>query len=369
MTLLDQPVITIYDKAGQRLDWLRAPVSVKITARWWDNGTAELVVQAADPRVAMLRAPGARVQIELRGEHLLGGPVTGEAVDGPPAREWRFRVTDDAALMDRVMAWPSPDKSMTEQRTDTDQRTGRLESVVKSLIAANAPLTGIPVDVVTDKGRGPVVTLSARWQPLSEVVGGVLHANRMAVTARWRPETNRVEVDVAETRPYNIILSPETRTVTAYSLDLSAPTVTRAVVGDNNTTTVQQVVNTQAEDEWGPFLRGARFVNAANTDEASTNASEVLNDGNARSGMAISLSESGLVRYGGPNGLHVGDTATLNVAGTEITDIVREVTVDWSPGKPLTVTPAVGGWDDSPVFALAAAVRRVGAQLRRGLYR
>ena len=367
--LADPPILTIYDKTGRRLDHLRAPVAVKVTPRWWDTGTAEVTVQAADARAAMLRTPGARIQIDLRGEHLLGGPVTGWSVDGPPTQEWAFRVTDDADLLNRVMCWPSPDKPLDQQRPDPDQRTGKLESVVKSLIAANAPLTGIPVDIATDQGRGPQVTLTARWQPLGEVIGGALRAAGMAVVARWRPETNRVEVDVAETRPYNIELSPETRTVTQYSLDMDAPAATRVILGPAEGTVFQQAANSKAEEEWGPFLRGSRYASATNTDEATTAGTEALNDGNARSGMAISLSESGLVRYGGPNGLHVGDTATIRLGDTTITDVVREVTVEWAPGKPLTVTPAVGGWDSSPVFALADAVRRTAAQLRRGLNR
>lgn len=81
--------------------------------------------------------------------------------------------------------------------------------------------------------------------------------------------------------------------------------------------------------------------------------------------MSVALSETQYVRYGGPGGLLVGDRATLRIGDVSVTDVVREAVITWEPGIPLTIKPGVGAWDSSPAYALADAVRRMGATLRR----
>lgn len=83
MPVIDAPTISIYSPAGVFIDWLRAPVAFRATPRWLEVGDAELTVQPGDYRAALLREPGARVRIELRGGHVLGGPVTDWTTQGP----------------------------------------------------------------------------------------------------------------------------------------------------------------------------------------------------------------------------------------------------------------------------------------------
>lgn len=365
MAALDQPVIELYDKAGARLDWLRAPVSVRATPRWLEVGDATIVVQPNDYRAALLREPGARVQISLRGGHVLGGPVTSWSTKGPRDEQWTFTVTDDAAALDRVLCLPDPTKPLDQQPAGANTRAGRLESVVKSFVAANAPILGMPIDIATDQGRGPNVTIAARWQPVSEVVVPHLRAAGLGLSVVWQPGTNRLLLDVVEQRTYPIQLSVESRTVTDYQISASAPIVTRTYLGVADGTTFTQATNTAAEAAWGPFLRGSTFRAAANVDEASTNGSEALNDGGAKSGLSVTLSETPYVRYGGVRGLRVGDKATLRIGDVEVTDVVREAVIDWKTGSALTIQPGVGAWENSPAFALADAVRRMGATVRR----
>lgn len=369
MVTLDQPTITIFDRDGRQLDWLRAPVSVRATPRYLDVGDAEIIVQPSDPRADLLRQPGARVRIELRGDHVLGGPVTAWQTKGPRDNVWTFTVTDDAAVLDRIITVPDPAKPLDQQKAGADIRSGRLESVVKSYVAANAPILGIPVDIVADQGRGPNVTLSGRWQPISEVVAASLRTAGMGLSVVWQPTTNRLLLDVVETRTYPIQLSPETRTVTSYELSASAPKATRVFLGPQDGTAFTTATNTVAEAAWGPFLRGATFRAATGIDEQSTQGSDALNDGNAKSGLSVTLAETAYVRYGGPGGLHVGDRATLRIGDVEVTDVVREAVIEWKAGAGLSVKPGVGAWDNSPAFALADAVRRMSATVRRYIYR
>ena len=362
---LERPIISVFDGGGKFVDWLRAPVSARVTPRWLEAGDAEIVVQPGDYRADVLRQPGARVQVSLRGEHVIGGPVTAWETSGPRDPRWTFHVTDDSAVIDRLECLPDPGKALDQQPPEPVTRTGRLESVLKQLVSANAPTQGIPIDVVADAGRGPNVSLAARWQPLSDVVLPSMRAARLGLSVVWRPETNRLLLDVVTPRTYPIQLSVESRTITTYKVSQAAPTVTRVYLGPANGTVYQAVSNTQAETQWGPFLRGATFRPSANTDEASTAGTEALNDGAAKSGLSVSLAETDYIHYGGPDGLHVGDMASLLIGDVQITDVVREVVIEWSRDKALTVTPAVGAWDNSPVFALTTAVQRIAASLRR----
>ena len=367
MDYTDQPIIAVYDRDGIHHGWLRAPEVARIIPRWIEVGSAELQVTLTDPLAAVLRADGTRVLISLRGDHVLSGPVTGWDLTGPANPSWTFQVTDDAMVLEQIYGAPSPGSPLTGQSTGVETRNGKLESVIKSLVAANAPRAGIPIDIAVDKGRGPTVTLSTRWQPLSDVVGQSLRAAGMSVTVRWQPDVKRLLLDVQEQRTYPIQLSVESRTITNYRVTRRAPTATRVIVGDG--ASFQQVTNATVEQQFGPLLRGETFRQATTTDEASTAATEALNEGNAKSGMSVSLAESPFVRYGGPNGLRVGDRATLHVGDVEITDVVREAVIEWRAGQPLTITPGVGAWEDSPSFALAAAVARIGSTVRRALSR
>ena len=366
---MDQPVIAVYDLAGVMHGWLRAPVGARIVPRWLEVGTADLTVTQTDPLADVLRTPGARAMVSLHGEHIVGGPVTAWRLTGPGQPRWQFTVTDDAQVLEQIYAAPSPAAPLTGQSTGTDTRNGKLESVIKSLVAANAPRAGVPIDIAVDQGRGPTVTLSARWQPISDVVGPSLRAAGMSVTVRWQPDVRRLLLDVAEQRTYPIHLSVESKTITAYDVSSTAPTATRVIVGPADGTSFQQIINTTAETAYGPVLAGETFRAAATTDEASTAATEALNDGNAKSGLSVSLAETPFVRYGGLNGLHVGDRATLRIGDVEITDVVREAVIEWQVGQPLTITPGVGAWDANPSFALASAVHRLASTVRRYLTR
>ena len=191
MPVIDAPTISIYSPAGVFIDWLRAPAAFRATPRWLEVGDAELTVQPGDYRAALLREPGARVRIELRGGHVLGGPVTDWTTQGPGDEKWTFTVTDDAEVLDRILAFPKPASALTDQ-AGSDIRNGKLESVVKSLIGANAPRTGQAIDIAADQGRGPTVTITSRFVPLRDVIIPQLRAANMGLTAVWQPDTRRI---------------------------------------------------------------------------------------------------------------------------------------------------------------------------------
>ena len=155
----------------------------------------------------------------------------------------------------------------------------------------------------------------------------------------------------------------DTRTITDYRLSSSRPRATRVIMGASDGSSFVQASNAPAETTWG--MAGEVFRAATGADEQSAAGTEALNDAAEKSGMSVALSETQYVRYGGPGGLLVGDRATLRIGDVSVTDVVREAVITWEPGSPLTIKPGVGAWDSSPAYALADAVRRMGATLRR----
>lgn len=367
----ERPVVAIYNRAGNLVDFAESALTTKVTPRWLDPaGEAEITMSSNDHLLPVLREPGTRLMVQLRGEHVVGGPIDRWSVSGPGGDEtWTFHVTDDASILNRILCLPDPVKPLNEQPATPVTYRGKLESVVKRIVGLNAPVLGVDTEIVADQGRGPEsnVAIPARWQPASEVVIPAMRAAGMGLTVVWQPDTKKLRIDVYEQRTYPIQLSPETKTIAEYDLTVTAPTATRVYIGPQEGTIYQLVTNETVEAEWGPHLRGAVFRSVEtddDPDEARTVATEALNEGSAKSGMALSLSESAYVRYGGVNGLRVGDRATLRIGDVEVTDVVREATIEFTTAG-LTIRPAVGAWDARPTFVLVAAVRRMAATLRR----
>lgn len=370
MAQLDQPAISIYDKDGHFLDWLRAPVSYRITPRHITAGVgdAEIVVQGDDYRGQYLWQPGSRIKISLRGSHVLGGRTVKASLEGPQDSRWVFSVMDDAVVLDEILAWPNPGNAITAQTSRADLRSGPLESVAKSLIAANAAKQGLSIGIATDQGRGPTVNTSARMVPLRDVLIQHFRDAGMNLVAVWDAALKQVVVDVTTPASYPIVFHVAARqsAVTAYRVTRSAPTITRVVMGDggNDTTrTFARVTNATAEADWG--ISAEAFRAAATTTDMNAAGTEALTDGGPKSGLTVSLTETDTIRYGGPTGLHVGDLVTIHVGDIQVTDTVREVVISGSPGQPLTVKPGVGGWEDNPSHVLTEAVRRMGTAIRR----
>jgi len=87
---------------------------------------------------------------------------------------------------------------------------------------------------------------------------------------------------------------------------------------------------------------------------------EALAEGAAKASLKCELVESDAFKFGVTFGL--GDRVAIRLAGAPVvTDTVRSVAFDWSPGDGVRVTPRVGEWSDS---ADAPLVKQVTALTR-----
>lgn len=351
----------IYNPDGQYRDDVRAPAELRATIHAHAPSWFEVVLQPGDYREELLREPGARVQMSVYGEHLAGGLVASWSMEGPTRPATTVKVVDDRAVLERVLAAPQPALPLGQQGPGAWSGNGPLESVLKHLAAANAPRAGVLLDIATDQGRGPVVNVTGRWEPVSSVIAEHLRAAGMIATVTWQPGTGRLLLDVHEPGDYHTRLSATDGTIQSWRVTSTAPTATRALVGDDDGS-VAQAIRGDVETQWhtaGEVWRGA------GTAEAASQATAALEEYGPKSGMAIQLAESPHVHYAGPQGMRVGQRVSLAVADVTITDVLEECEITWTPGNPVVASPRVGAWDDSPITSLSRAVARIARSVRR----
>ncbi len=360
---MDAPWLRLYTRDGDPRGDIPAPAKVRGVIRAYAASTLEIDLQPGDPREEILRAEGTRVEVTLAGEHLAGGPVTRWTLEGPVAPRMTVTVTDDRDILRRIMVAPRPDQGLDAQGSDAEWAgTGPLESVLKTLAAANAPRAGVVMDIAPDLGRGPQVTVRGRWVPIEQVLEEHLRAARMVVTVRWVPQSRRLLLDVTEPGTYHTRLSAGDGTVQQWRVTSSAPAVTRALIGTTSGG-VTQVIQGGVEAAWG--ITGEGYRSASTAPEAESAALALLEEHGPASGMAVTLAESPHVHYGGPHGLRVGQRVRLQVGAVTITDTLTECEVEWGPDSAPVARPKVGAWDDSPVTSLTRAVAAIARTIRR----
>lgn len=380
--LISHPfAITVYDAAMVKRGTVGNPITVRVTPRHNTPGSCTLVIASTHPRAADLFAEGARVRVTYSGtdaagnhwsERLISGPVRLVSGKGPKqAGELTFQVEDDTRLLWRVLGWPNPAGAITAQGAASayDTRTGAAETVLKGFVSANAVARlGLPVVCATDLGRGSAITVDVRMHPLADRLLPALTQAGIGFTVDQQLSggVQKLVVDCYVPATYPRTLTEEGGVVTAWEYVRAAPTATRVVVAAQGVGTARGftlTADTAREALWGDVIEVTR--DARDTSDAAKlagRAAETLAEGAATSGVRVELSETGSFRYGGPNGVHVGDLVSLVVGPSiTITAVLLEATLNYTVDSGLTVTPTVGELDN-PLRTLAKAVQ---AALRR----
>jgi hypothetical protein len=364
-------VTTIYDKSFQRLGWLPDPVSMTITPRHNQIGTADIVVPTRHARLPDLAAAGSRVVIEYNDEHLMSGMVRMVSGTGPQRRgEVTFRVEDDLRLLWRVLGWPVPGSALTAQGVKEDKRTGNAESVLKQFVLANAVTRlGLPVSIAPIMNRGGTITVASRFQPLADrLFPAVETPGGLGVTVKQSGAG--LVVDVYEPSTYPYTLTESSGVVQSWSWSKTAPAATRTVVGDASVGTSRVFrarTDTTAETAWGDKIEV--FTDASETAvtaELDARGDETLADNRAKAGLSIVLAETATFRYGGA-GIHVGDQVTVEVAegtGITVTDLLREAPLTWTKDGGVQIVPTIGDRVDDSSKLFMRTITRLQRKLR-----
>jgi len=364
--LPDDMDVRVYSPDLTRTGFIGAVEHLTVTARHNQQPTAELALATDDPKAALLTAPGARVVVTFRGEHLLSGPVLLRSSDG--TRDTRIltaQIADDWQLMSNVLLWPVPASDLAHQSSEYDVVSGPAETVVKTLLGAAIDRLGLPVTVASDSGRGSTITVNARMDRAADVLFPLVDQAGIGVTVRQSGPG--LVLDCYEPAAWPITLSEAGGTITQGSWSLRPPTVTRVVLGADGEGTARvfrALANTLLEETWG-FVAEA-FVDArdlTHTDatfeaQATARMQAALAEGAMVAGLSLSLAETATFQYG-PGGVHVGDTVSAELEGGQtVTDVLRTATLSWSADGGVSVTPTIGDHTDDPTVSLVRAVAR-----------
>lgn len=355
--------ITVFDKAFQRKGWLGNPESVTVTVGFNIVGKAEVTFPSDHNRAGDILTEGARLVIEYPGLDLplITGPVTGVSGQGPEGQSTvTVTVTDDLSLLWGTLGWQVPtsaisDQSAAEYRT----YTGDAETIVKTMVQEQAITRfGHPLTVAANLNRGAVIPggVKIRMHSLADRLFPAVEQAGLGV--RVYQSGAGLMLDVYEPQTYSKVISEEAGTLRSWKWNRANPTVTHVVGGGKGEGTLRTFRS--ASDPTLAALYGRKieaFADARNGDttaELDQSNSEVLFDGQPKSGLELELSETPYFRYGT---VVVGDRVTIRAGALEITEVLRSATITWTRADGLKVSPVVGKIDNSSDATIAGAIK------------
>ncbi|MDQ0735337.1 Gp37-like protein [Arthrobacter agilis] len=351
----------IFDRNYQWRAPLGSVTSLKATIRHNAISEATFSIPANHKRAGMLIEPGTRLRIRYRGEHLISGPVRLASGSSEPPRTLEFSVQSDFRLLSNFLGWPAPMKAITQQGDDGAYWTMRdnAESVVKAAARQNIlHRSEYPLTVAPDQSRGGLVDVSLRMHPLFDRLFPAVDAAGIGVSVEMIPGGLLLDCYVPKVRVTK--LTEQSRVVRKWQFSRAAPEATRGVIGAQGSGDLREFIpfaSAAREAEWGDVIEV--FQDARDTADSVTHAmrgQEALNETAPVATLTVDLAESNNFRIFGPKGVKPGDIVTAVVGpGIEVTDVVREVSLDWSRSNGLSLSAVIGPKDD-PMEQLMKAI-------------
>lgn len=309
----------------------------------------------AVPSVTSRLGPGWGVIILRYGQELLSGPLEDDgprswtaADDGGPGT---ITVTgaDDLVIVANEIAYPDPTKNAVGQTGSAYQDTqgpAAAETVIKHYVSANAGSARAAargdaaapdarvVTVAADSGRGDVVSFSARFDNLLDIIQTISQAGSN-LGAEVLQSGSDLVFDVYEPRDLTARMrfSRESGTLIAASTTVSMPTLTHAVVlgaGTDAAQIVGEVKDSASAESWRMIVR--QTVDSTSTSDGTqiTQAGQAARAAGKRQyARDVTIVETAQVRY--PQTIRRGDLVTIvdpTRAGTVITDIISSVHIE-----------------------------------------
>lgn len=335
--------VTLYDKAFTRIGWVNDFLDIRATPRHNALGTAEFTVRSSHRYAGALLTPGTRVVIGYQGSFLMSGPVRG-ASGNMATGALTFRIEDDFRLLSRILGWPVPGSAIGSQSgSEYYTVTDNAETVVKTIVGANATRLSLPLTVATDLGRGDVVTVAVRMHPIADRLLPVIDTAGIGVTVRQVGAG--LVLDCYAPTTYPRTLTAASGVVRDWEYSATAHKATRAVVGGGGDGTAREfraITGTALESATGDVVEV--FVDARDTNDNTVldqRAQDAITEGAPTSGISVTLAESKHFRYG--VAASVGDILTISPGpGLDVTEVMREATLSWNASEGLRVRPAVG---------------------------
>lgn len=386
------PRYHIYDRHRAMVTAVANHESATISWKWSKEAGAGTLVIPGEREVADLLVPALRVHEEpllISVYTPLPEPWTGRVSnaeyldDGDGGPRLELTLVNDRIWLDAILAVANPGVTPELQDRESDVREGPLESVVKQYLAVNLGRLGsdLPVMVVPAPydDPSPIVKLSARMVSTSELFADVLDRYGYAITARtfrtgdplpaglqYQPEPGTVLLDVASGRDTGRLLWQQEHLET-FSVSSSEPKAYRAYVGlkgDGDSRPFRQYVDVDAKRRGGGYALPETFVDVS---DDATDWQEAAKDELRK--LAGGLSVNFTVRDDQPwrmgEDWAIGDMAYARIAGQLFSARITEVELRDEAGQTIVYEPKCGVADPARDEAVADAVARLVADIRR----
>ncbi|MGW0580289.1 siphovirus ReqiPepy6 Gp37-like family protein [Streptomyces sp. NPDC002920] len=407
----------VFDRNLRRIGEIDEWLSLDFTVRLAQEGAWQLLIKDGT-RQSDLIQKGGGISIWQDGvdKPVLSGPVdtfqkywTKLQHTGPGSLYIAGKCHNTLAY--RRLAFPDPSKAVTSQYQAS--RYQRLVSPLKPLeqtiweelnkalgpsARSDRRVTGLNFG---EAPTGPVVPPAkpyvADWLQM-DVIGTKIEewfANRgVAYRFIYNAQTQKVDLEVFRPRDLSktVRFSPELGNLREYIWTLSAPKVTRAIIGcagEKRERYYYQKIDTDSETEWGmqieqfvdrrdiqlkvdvntgePVKSDSTMTNAevedakTSLEDAADNVfAEGAKDGNFQI-YPIDTAECAFGKH-----YFVGDKVTVSVDGTEYTDVVREVVISVDDaGNVQDVAPKIGQQGTGDPLNLYKTVSEMQKKLRR----
>ncbi|MFD7605148.1 hypothetical protein ACFWAN_32495 [Streptomyces mirabilis] len=406
----------VFDRDLKRIGEIDEWLSLDFTVRLAQEGAWQLLIKDGT-RQADLIQKGGGISIWQDGvdKPVLSGPVdtfqkywTKIQHTGPGSLYIAGKCHNTLAY--RRLAFPDPSKAVTSQYQST--RYQRLVSPLKPMEETiwEELNKALGPNAQSDRriggvnfGEEPTGPITSPWPRVADwlqmdVIGTKIEEWFASKGAAYRfiynPQTQQVDLEVF--RPRNLSktvrFSPDLGNLREYIWTLSAPKVTRAIIGcagEKRERYYYQKADTDSETEWG--MQVEQFVDRRdiqlkvdlNTGEPvksdSTMSDDEFEDAktsladaadtvfaeSAKSGnfqiYPIDTAECAFGKH-----YFVGDTITVSVDGTEYVDVVREVTISVDDGgNTQDVAPKIGQQGSGEPLNLYKTVSEMQKKLRR----
>lgn len=327
-------------------------------------------------RYAADLGPGSGIIVRRGGDVLLSGPVTA------PTRQWDkdtdglsvAGVSDDVHLEDRL-AIPA---TFPYTASDYDVRTGAAETIMKTYVSVNAgPAASVPrqfpgLAIDTDTGIGATVTGRARFDGLGDLLrslavsGGdlgfrVVQTGAVLLFIVYQPAD----------RSASVKFSPGLGNLESFTYAPSAPESDYVIVGGGGEGTARVFVeggDTPQIIRWNRRIESFRDRrDTTDTVELAQSRDEELANKAEKTSLTIVPKDTTAVQF--LRDYYLGDLVTVDVDGSAIVDVVREVKLTLSPDgeriEPTVGTPGATSKPFSGIFSAVKSIRRNLGHLER----
>ncbi|MEZ2373127.1 hypothetical protein [Arthrobacter sp. RCC_34] len=326
--------------------------------------TAKILVSNRSKKLGLLMEEGTRLEITLHGKHFMGGPLREATGKGPASNGTiEFTLVDDYRMLSTFTGWPVPTANLDNQTNEYHIVTGPAETVLKTIVTANANRLGLPITCSPSLGRGTTITATMRFHTIEERLIPAIDAAGLGVTVR-RVGPGFV-VDCYQPSTYPHTLTEASGVLASWEWQRAAPEATDVIVGGSGEGVGRVFKHFSATDGrqalWNERIEV--FRDASDSDDVedvySTRAVETFTETAQKTGLKLGLSETKNFRYG--DTVRVGDRVTAEIGpGLAVTDILRQADISFTREDGLVAEPQAGEFmsaDTAVAKALKKAIR------------